>query len=661
MSRMKNTRTVVIAGLLLTFPVYALARGVSPYLPLNLAPEIERQIERVLILADVPVMTRPIAAATVLDALPRACAKDLALCKQVRRYLDRYMSKVAVTEASAEVAASNSHSIIVPNRHGMPSDSHWDVSAAALWQPSDHALISLGGVAYQGETKATGSMISLGWDFAQLDIGYRDHWYSPMTDSSMLISTEAPTMPSITLSNYQPIGSVGFRYEIFAAQMSHSDQIAFEGRFTSGYPRLAGLHLQIEPAQGWSLGANRLMQYGGGERDKTGLNNFFKALTNPSANDNTSSTLTTDQEFGNQQASWTSRFLYPGKVPFAVYFEYAGEDNSFSGNYRLGNAALSAGIHFPRLWRRFDVTYEVSNWQNSWYTHHIYLDGMTNDGRVLGHWGGDQRQFNDGVGALSQMVRVGWDAPFGGVLELQYRMLDNENYYGIDYKRAQELGLRYSRSLAGFTVGAEVQAGRDVFGDNYSRLAGFVRYSDEGVVLGDTLEEDSDSASAPGSAIFTDVGVAANKVRVNLGKGDAAPVYATSVQAEPHFGLGARRAVSDNSDLGVRLELDRADGATLIAVRALDYRYRFRNPLALDLFFGAARYSLATPAFGYYLGAGVEWRDLFPRWDLSLSYRYADKVARDKLLPQDNLQATDPRPDTFYDVYSTLLSLSYRW
>jgi hypothetical protein len=49
-------------------------------LPLGISPEIERQIERALILADKPVLTRPIAAATVLDALPRVCERDASLC-----------------------------------------------------------------------------------------------------------------------------------------------------------------------------------------------------------------------------------------------------------------------------------------------------------------------------------------------------------------------------------------------------------------------------------------------------------------------------------------------------------------------------------------------------------------------------------------------------
>ena len=63
-------------------PGEAGARGVTPYLPLNLDPQIERQVERVLILADKPVMRRPIPAAVVLDALPKACEVDAALCER---------------------------------------------------------------------------------------------------------------------------------------------------------------------------------------------------------------------------------------------------------------------------------------------------------------------------------------------------------------------------------------------------------------------------------------------------------------------------------------------------------------------------------------------------------------------------------------------------
>lgn len=634
----------------------AAARGVSPYLPLNLSPEIERQIERVLILADRPVLVRPIAAATVLDALPQACRIDKVLCNRVRRYLDRYMAPLALDQASVEIAAASGAAAPLPNQRGMLSDSAWLASVQGHWQFSDYAILSLGAVAHAEEAVASGSMLSVGFEYAQLDVGYREHWLSPFTSSAMLISTEAKTMPSVTLSNYMPITRLGLQYEIFLAEMDYSDQIFYQNGFTQGHPRLAGLRLAIEPVPGWTLGANRLLQFGGGARGGNSFSDFFKAVFKPHEYDNTSDSLSTDAQFGNQVAAWTSRFIFPGETPFAVYLEYAGEDSSYEGNYRLGNAALSIGLTFPRLWERFDLTYEVSEWQNAWYVNSLYGDGLTSADRVLGHWGADERQFGDEVGAQSQMLRVGWEPSFGGLLQVRGRTLTNENYSAVDYKTAYDLTVSYSRALSGFTVGAEAMAGRDVYGDSYSRIAGFARFGDEWAD-GSALDIAEPGARPRGADLFVDAGVNISEVQIRLGDGSG--TTNTSYQTAAHMGIGARRSVSDHSDLGVRAEFDQIDDELLLSVRALDYRYRFRSPLAVSAFAGAARYNLATPAYGYYYGVGAQWRDILPRFDLNLDVRYADKVARDKLLPDD--PGTDPRPDSFYDVTGATLYLSYRW
>src|SRR4029077_15197336 len=76
------------------------ARGVSPYLPLNLDPALERDVERALILGNKLVMSRPIPAAMVLDALPKACTIDPVLCRRVRRALKKYMNDSALEFAS---------------------------------------------------------------------------------------------------------------------------------------------------------------------------------------------------------------------------------------------------------------------------------------------------------------------------------------------------------------------------------------------------------------------------------------------------------------------------------------------------------------------------------------------------------------------------------
>jgi hypothetical protein len=650
-----------VAGLLGAGALTASAEGVSAYLPLNLEPEMERQIERVLILADEPILKRPFAVGLVQDALPQACMVDRPLCMRVTRYLQRYSRDYAVTHASATAAlAHDKDGGVVPDSRGMPVKSAWDLSVQGFIQPNDYVLASAGAVSYQGRTVPTGSMLSFGARWAQIDIGYRDHWLSPATDTSMLMSTEAPTLPSVTLSNYEPLTRLGFQYEFFAARLSRSDEILYQNQLGSGNPHLFGMQLSMEPFSGWSIGVNRLLEYGGADGLPDGVRFLLRDFFKPSG---------LSQTQGNQQASYVSRFVFPGRTPFAVYFQYAGEDNSDGGSYLLGNAALVAGIDIPRIARHFDVTYEFAEWQNLWYVHNIFLDGMTNDHLVLGAWGADQREFGDGVGARSQMLRVGWEPPFGGYLEERIRTLQNQGYFGGDsrvytgavpvpYHRYYDLTVRYSWPWRGVTLGGEAFAGRDVDGKSFSRLAAFVRYGgDERTFDDSTLDEDSyqGGPALPGAELFVDAGASANRLRTDPGPGLPTTTHS---DVSPHVGVGARRAVSANNDLGVRLEVDQVDGHTLVGVRPIDWRYRFTDHFAFGLFAGVDRYNLATPAYSIYGGAGLTWRDVLPKWDLGLDLRYAQNIARDHVLP------TDPqtgRAESFYKIESGIFYVSRRF
>ena len=655
--------------------VTAWAGALSAYLPLNLEPEMERQIERVLILADEPILKRPYPVELVRAALPAACKRDLALCTRVQHILERYSSDHGITHASATGSLDHGADVVLPNEHGLTSHSDWEASAQGYIQPSDYLLASAGVLAYSGRTEFTGTLLSVGFNWAQLDVGYRDHWLSPMTDSSQLLSTESPTVPSVTLSNWEPFTRLGIQYELALTRLSQAgtntgnsltgNNILYNGVASRGDPRVLSMQLSIEPFPGWSLGFNRNLEYGGGSGLPDSASFLARDFFKPSG---------LSQTQGNQQASYISRFIFPGKTPFAVYFQYAGEDNSDGGSYLLGNAALSAGIDVPRLWKHFDATYEVSEWQNIWYVHNIFLDGMTSDGLVLGNWGADQRNFNDGVGARSQMLRVGWEPPFGGYLEARARTLANEGYYGGDsrqyfpgqpaafpYAHFYDFSLTYSRPWNGLTVGAAADAGRDVYGDSFTRLSAFVRLGDGHSRAAEAAGDDDDNpyGEAPeehGSELFVDAGVNVNQVRADLGP--PIPITTTPVGFGAHFGLGARRAVSQYNDLGVRLELDDVAGHSLIGVRPLDYRHRFGDTFALGLFAGVDRYNLATPAYSLYTGAGLQWRNFMPwlpRWDLGFDFRYGQNIARDHVLPTDPQGA---RPDSFYKISSGVLYIS---
>lgn len=467
---------VFIAAVTAALAGTAHARGVSPYLPLNLSPEIESQIERVLTYADRVVLTRPIAAATVLEALPAACMRDAALCEQVRSYLRGFMRDAGLAHASVAVGAASAASAALPNRHGMRSDSAYELSAMGFWQPHDLFLLSAGVLAYDGTTSPVGTLLSLGVDRFQIDVGYRDHWFSPFRGHSMLIGTQAETMPSLTISNYAGLTRWNLHYEMFLAEMSGSDRIRFGDGFTAGHPRLAGMHVSIEPVPGWSIGVNRLMQYGGGARGGSSLRDLFDAFFDPSSTDNSGGALTADDEFGNQVASITSRILIPGRHPFSVYLEYAGEDTSALSNFRLGNTSLSAGIDVLDLPGGVQLTVELAEWQNGWYVHHIYTDGLRNEQHALGHWAGDWRVTADDVGGSSASIKVSLPLRSGGWLEAQYRTLTNESYSGTSYERADLLDLLYSRRWRDYRVGFELNIGNDVFGDSFSRLAALVRF-----------------------------------------------------------------------------------------------------------------------------------------------------------------------------------------
>lgn len=150
---------------------------------------------------------------------------------------------------------------------------------------------------------------------------------------------------------------------------------------------------------------------------------------------------------------------------------------------------------------------------------------------------------------------------------------------------------------------------------------------------------------------FLDIGVNGTHVEADIA---TLPEKVTSDPSGLHVGGGFRRELAQGS-IGARIELDDLDGELLLAVRAFDYRRHISQRFALTAFAGAARLDLDTPAYGYYLGGGVQIKELWPRWSLGLDLRFGDKLARDNLLPND---PQGGRPDNFYDLSGLTIYLS---
>jgi hypothetical protein len=676
--------TLLLAAI--TASMQARASGATPYLPLNLSPEIERKIEQVLILGGEPLLTRPVPIARVMQALPKACERDARLCAEVRHYLDRYFQTAAVTHASGEVAAAdNASHVTLPNQHGEPANSLFDASSVASYRPFDSLLLSAGGVGYGGRSGGgrynwDGSLLSLGDQFVQLDAGYRDQWLSPLIDSSMLISTNAPTMPSLTLSNQMPIGPPGFEYQLFLARMSYADHILWQGKYTAGDPRLFGMHYGFSPLQNWSIAGNALYQFGGGDRPGSLTTLFSNLFRNTALVGN--GVTATDSRFANRTVSITSSYTFAGPTPVRTYLEYAARDTLHGELYRLHETALSAGVHIPELMRRFDLTLELSEWQNGWYTDYVWQNGLVEDGDVIGNWGADWRTFSNAGGARTAMAQLGFALESGDLINLRLRMLQNAGYANTAqvvadypaYKLAELATLEYAQPRSGYTRGLTLDGGRDEFGAGIVRLGAFVRFdggdqggADAEAAAAEYPEESEEETSATAGRFerFVDLGVSGGRLGLDLGgfsqANETAPLQYQSV-VSPHLGVGLRASVSAHNDVGVRAEFDDFKGL-MLGLRMIDYRYRLGEHLALGGFVGFARYSGPTPAQGMYAGGGIQWLNLWHQWDLTLEDRYFDALQRDKLLPSDQaaLQATGGDPVEWYVMQSPTLYFSRRF
>jgi hypothetical protein len=474
----------------------------------------------------------------------------------------------------------------------------------------------------------------------------------------MLMGTEAATIPSATVSNSRPMTRLHLSYELFLAETSWSQHIGYQGGLVAGHPRLFGFHVEAQPLPGWSLGVSRLMQFGGGGRPAS-AHDLLKAFFNATKYDNTSGTLNTSQEFGNEQFSVTSSFVVPTRLPLAAYAEYAAEDTFHAENYRFGGGSLTAGLYLPKLPHDLDLRYEYSSRDAAWYVHHIYQDGLTNYGRVLGEWCGDWRAVGDEVGGECQSLKLGWQRPSGASLSATLRTVQNSRYGLQPYSRGYEAELGIAQPWRSLQVGVTLAGGRDTQGASFGRLSGFARLDAAAGMR--RVRPSVDDAPAPArrrsdTEYFVDMGVFSSTLKYEPDAGAVAAIK--TPQGSAHFGLGVRRAYTGHSDFGARIEADNLRGRLLLAVRALDYRYRFGNTVAASLFVGAARYASApTPGFGWYAGVGLHWRNVIPKWDLNLEYRRIDQNSRYKTAGEPVIIW----PNTFNVATGRTLSLSRRF
>jgi len=231
------------------------------------------------------------------------------------------------------------------------------------------------------------------WKNVNLTLGKEALWMGPSHSGTLLLSNNAKPVDMLRISNVEPfkldfltspvsniIGLVDI--DFFVGRLDHHDHIMLPDRsIDDGYPKMVGMQLSFKPLDSFEWGLYRTAMFGGGGRDE-GFDTFIDVLF-PTGDVENQYGLEPGDQKGGFFATYNSSNDYQ---PFKLYAEGAGEDAagitpskwSWIGGVKLFDIVGIRGLSL-------NYEYITMDESNAWYRHHVYLDGYTNDGRIMGH------------------------------------------------------------------------------------------------------------------------------------------------------------------------------------------------------------------------------------------------------------------------------------
>ena len=463
-----------LSNLLLIASAFVATQSIAKptvYLPLGIDAHLESQLDRMFVLTRGTPMHKPYALSEVDIALKQVKSKDSQLYRYLVSELKRYRGDDKISRYGLRTTVSTGDEMPIANQRGLTSDEYVQGFFEGIWRPNDFMLAQIG-VDYRVKEQdlvAYNSTLSMAAANLQLDLGYKDHWYSPFKNSAQIMSNNAQMPMSVSLSTVVPMNNWwNLDFDLFYTKLDEvKEGIQYQDEWHDGSPELVGMHGSIEPLQGWKLGFNRVMQFGGGPR-KTDLSDIFKAFFDPAGNDNADGDLSTDDEFGDQMISFTSSVYFDWGMPMEIYAEYGAEDTLHKSNFKFGNQTISFGTYLPKLTRNSSLRYEYNKWNTQWYVHHLYRNGNTNEGFSFGHFGADNRNFGDGVPADVHTLNFDY---FESVLSSWQFKASTQSNDSEEYQRAYLLSLTNSRKVGEYRIETTLTGGKNVYDEDYGYLS----------------------------------------------------------------------------------------------------------------------------------------------------------------------------------------------
>jgi Capsule assembly protein Wzi len=243
----------------------------------------------------------------------------------------------------------------------------------------------------------------------------RRHW-GPGRAGSLILDGAAEALPAIGWRRPVARASDNALLHFLGPWSGDFFVGGLQGHQQPPHPFLIGMRIEAQPLPNLRLGAARTMQWGGGGRPE-GLASLLHALL---GSDNAGyGGISADNEPGNQLAGVDWRWTLWPRQDLAWYGQIVGEDEA--GKLPSANLAL-AGVDTRWPLGGSGTVRAFVEWTNTLagavgryprpgaaYRHHIYRQGYTHDGLLLGHpAGGDVELTSAGLlidhGALAATV-----------------------------------------------------------------------------------------------------------------------------------------------------------------------------------------------------------------------------------------------------------------
>lgn len=471
--------TVLVSLLGAALPALA---SPTAYLPIGMDAQLDHQLDTLFALTSGTPMAKPYRLTEVENALKKLQSQEPALVKAILAKIKPYQGRDNITRVGVKLRVDGDNAIQLANQRGVSSDEWGQAFFEGIWRPNDYTLLQVGADYRAKQNKFTNynTFVSFAGDDLQINIGYKEHWFSPFKQSAQIVSTNARTSPSVSIGMVAPAHNWwNFDFELYYSELEHVEKgILYQDELHDGTPKLAGTFISIEPISGWKIGINRMMQFGGGPRE-VDFSDVFKAFFDPAGNDNSQLAGGSDNELGDQFASITNSINFNWGMPAEVYFEYGGEDTKEHKNYEFGNIAYSLGAFLPKLTDSISLRYEHTSMHSLWYKSYIYPTyGNTKDGYVVGHFASDQRYFGDGDPSDVHSVEFTYGETLDSFWRTKFTLIDNDSGYvnnvdGVSeqYEQAIELQLSNNRKWQDYNIETTLTYGEDVFGEKYTWLS----------------------------------------------------------------------------------------------------------------------------------------------------------------------------------------------